>query len=245
MKNKGLLIVGIVIVIFLLVFLNSRNWQNSTPCLSLTFDDGLKSHYEIVYPTLKEKNFGGTFFIVANETEFEKRFRYPRDLMTQDQIQEISNEGFEIGSHTLTHPLLTEISDDEIEKELKESKEILETTYDIEVDSVACPRFGHNKGILEIAKKYYLNARSIFNNRPTGFVLESFGFKNDTSSDTVCNYIDIAEKNDRWLILVFHDITDEPRLWDTTIENFNNIMQCAEDSGIVVDSLKGCRERLN
>ena len=35
------------------LFLNT----DRTSCLSLTFDDGLESHYTTVYPLLKEKNF--------------------------------------------------------------------------------------------------------------------------------------------------------------------------------------------
>jgi hypothetical protein len=43
---------------------------------------------------------------------------------------------------------------------------------------------------------------------------------------------------------VFHDISNDPLLWDTSVGDFKEILNCAERSGIKVDSIKGCREEI-
>jgi len=47
-------------------------------------------------------------------------------LMTWDQVREVSKNGISIGSHSLTHPILINLEPDEIIKEIKDSKNIIE-----------------------------------------------------------------------------------------------------------------------
>ncbi len=206
--------------------------------LSLTFDDGLNSHYEIVYPLLKEKNFGATFFIVV---DLEKD-PLGRELMSSSQIQDLANSGFEIGSHTVTHPFLTQLTEKEIEEEFKKSKQILEDNYGVIVSSVAFPYGNYNDKVINIAKKYYLTGRIIYNQRPVGFLLNTVGINKTSDVDSICKYMDEAKEKKSWVILVFHDISDSPGVWDTSIDSFKEILKCAEKVGIRVDSVSGCRE---
>lgn len=65
----------------------------------LTFDDGVKSHYTIVRPLLKELGFSATFFITEG-------FDFPmnkRDFMSWQEIRQLHLDGFEIGNHTRDH----------------------------------------------------------------------------------------------------------------------------------------------
>jgi len=208
-------------------------------CLSLTFDDGLASHYNTVYPLLKQNNYSATFFIVANLSED----IYGRELMTKEQIIELSEKGFEIGSHTLTHPHLTNLNEEEIESELKYSKDILQQ-YGIVINSVAFPYGKYDEAVLDIAKKHYINARVIYNHNFNGFFINSFGLKNDIGSDVICDYIDYAKENNLWFILVLHDVVENPSVWDTSIEDFEEILECTEKVNITVDSLAGCRDKM-
>lgn len=46
-----------------------NNDKNIDNCILLTFDDGTKDHYEIVYPILKKYNISGLFFLCSNIIE--------------------------------------------------------------------------------------------------------------------------------------------------------------------------------
>ena len=59
----------------------------------------------------------------------------------------------EFGSHTLTHPRLTDIAIDEAEKEIFESKKRIEEILNIRVDSFCYPNGYYNDKIKELADK--------------------------------------------------------------------------------------------
>lgn len=59
--------------------------------------------------------------------------------MSWDEIREISEEGHVIGSHTRSHPDLTQLSVSETRKEVVESKTRLEKELGVEIDAFAYP----------------------------------------------------------------------------------------------------------
>jgi peptidoglycan/xylan/chitin deacetylase (PgdA/CDA1 family) len=68
----------------------------------------------------------------------------PQDLieslyMSWDDVEELSEEGHLIGSHTLSHPDLTQLSWKEARREVIESKKRLEKELEVEVDVFAYP----------------------------------------------------------------------------------------------------------
>jgi peptidoglycan/xylan/chitin deacetylase (PgdA/CDA1 family) len=72
----------------------------------------------------------------------------PRDggvglLLSWDEARTMHRAGMGIGSHTHTHRLLSQLTSAEQEKELADSKEILEGELRAPVDSVAYPVGGH------------------------------------------------------------------------------------------------------
>jgi polysaccharide deacetylase family sporulation protein PdaB len=85
--------------------------------VALTFDDGpVSTTTPEILNILKEKNIKATFFVVGEQVK-----RYP-GLVSQEIA-----EGHEVGNHTYTHPMLTNLQEDRIGQELKKTeKEILE-----------------------------------------------------------------------------------------------------------------------
>jgi peptidoglycan/xylan/chitin deacetylase (PgdA/CDA1 family) len=80
----------------------------------------------------------------ATIAELQRRFASdePRgwaDLMSFDEIRHLADEGHEIGSHSLTHPFMTRCNDAELERELVESKRILERELERPVLSFCYP----------------------------------------------------------------------------------------------------------
>lgn len=65
----------------------------------LTFDDSVRSQFDVVRPVLLKYGFGATFFITEG-------FDFKTDkqnYMTWEQVQRLHKDGFEIGNHTRDH----------------------------------------------------------------------------------------------------------------------------------------------
>ena len=101
----------------------------------LTFDDGLISHYRTVAPLLKKYGFRGTLFLYPTVLSSKKK-----TYMNWEQAAELVASGvFEVGSHSLYHPFLPEMSDQELERQMRESKRILEKKLGVRIRLFAYP----------------------------------------------------------------------------------------------------------
>jgi peptidoglycan/xylan/chitin deacetylase (PgdA/CDA1 family) len=81
----------------------------------LTFDDAVRSHATYVAPLLKKYGFGATFFVCEfREPAFADKTKY----MSWTQIGDLQRQGFEIGSHTLTHRHVNKLTESELAAEL-------------------------------------------------------------------------------------------------------------------------------
>lgn len=114
--------------------------------IAIVFDDGWESNYTLAYPVLKKCGFTASFFVIVGKVG-------SKGMMTWDHIKEMADNGMEIGSHTLTHPVPTELSDEELEFELKESKRILEKKLGRKIDLLSSPTGFYNPHMAKIAKK--------------------------------------------------------------------------------------------
>lgn len=64
-------------------------------------------------------------------------------FMTWDQVREMAANGIEFGSHTLTHPIMTRIPEEQVTRELLESKRLIEHELGKPVVTFAYPNGGH------------------------------------------------------------------------------------------------------
>ncbi len=115
-----------------------------TKQMIITFDDGNSSDYYIAFPVLTKYNFRATFFITIKKIGLS-------DGLTFKQIREMSDSGMSIQSHTMTHLLLSELSNDKIFWELQESKKILEQELGKSVDYLSLPGGRYNNKVKKIA----------------------------------------------------------------------------------------------
>jgi peptidoglycan/xylan/chitin deacetylase (PgdA/CDA1 family) len=108
---------------------------------AVTFDDGYRSVHEAALPVLSELGITATVFAIAEkvgETD-ELPGAGSRPLMSWDELRDLNRHGWEIGSHTLTHPDLTGLADDELERELAGSRELIESEIGHSCTSLAYP----------------------------------------------------------------------------------------------------------
>ncbi len=81
----------------------------------LTFDDGYQDAYTNALPVLQKYDMFGTFYIIRD-------YIGKAEYMTQGQIDELENAGMEIGSHSLSHPNLTTLSEADQKSQIYDSK---------------------------------------------------------------------------------------------------------------------------
>jgi peptidoglycan/xylan/chitin deacetylase (PgdA/CDA1 family) len=96
--------------------------------LHVTFDDGFRSIVNAL-PVLEKHRAHATAFVCSAPLAIpelaEDAQAAPREFeaLDWDQLRELAERGVEIGSHTVTHPRLTKLTDDELDRELRDSRE--------------------------------------------------------------------------------------------------------------------------
>ena len=109
---------------------------------AITFDDGYEGVLTRALPLLKARGFSATVFVVAGKLGGTNDWdgETPGDaLLTGDGVRALHAAGIEIGSHGATHRALPELSDADLEAEVKGSKETLERVLGAPVTSFCYP----------------------------------------------------------------------------------------------------------
>ena len=120
----------------------------------ITFDDGMLSQYTYAKPILDKYNFKTTFYIICNSVDKENR-------MNWNNIQTLEDEGHEIGSHSMNHQRLGQLSNNEMKYEIIESKRCLENKgFNVTSFSFPYNDGDNNKKILKIIADNYNIART-------------------------------------------------------------------------------------
>ncbi len=144
-------------VISLAQFLEHQ--QNHTPLpersVLITIDDGYKTAKTVAWPILKKYGHPFTLYVYPHAIS-----RYPSSLTWED-LQAMAQEGVSVQSHSLTHPLLTHPGQPMsrpayvawIDRELGESKELLESHLHQPVTSLAYPYGGYDELVVERAQQ--------------------------------------------------------------------------------------------
>ena len=129
-----------------------RGWQKDytgKKVVALTFDDGYVDFYTNVLPIIKKYNIKTNLYIITSTTINGK-------YVNEEQIKELSNSGLvSIGSHTVSHNPLASLKAEQIETELKDSKEYLENLLGKEIKTISYPTGSYNSSVLNTAQEYY------------------------------------------------------------------------------------------
>jgi len=124
---------------------NKKFSKNKTQFV-LTFDDGFEECYTVIAPLLEKYNCKGVFFINTNyinsdlsyQDEFNKRIHLTtKTPMSWIQVIDLHKRGHTIGSHTLDHYNLSELSIKNIENQIRRNKVILEEKLNYKCDYFA------------------------------------------------------------------------------------------------------------
>ena len=156
----------------------------------MIFDDGFKDFYTNAFPILKKYNFKATIYPVTDTLlgeNIEWDIYSKTEHLSANNIKEISEYGIEIGSHTATHPDLTKLSFNKINKELSDSKKCIEDIIKKPINSISFPFGSWNLDIWNAAKKSgYKNAAAYRNHSKAKFpIVPTIGAYSFDTLDTL------------------------------------------------------------
>jgi peptidoglycan/xylan/chitin deacetylase (PgdA/CDA1 family) len=132
--------------------------------LVVTFDDGFAQVYHRAFPILAELRLPATVFLVTDFVDGQRPLAWPdfdpRPTPALDellpiswpQVRELSEGGWEIGSHTRTHPHLTRVDDETLVEEIEVSKKACEAHVNRPCRSIAYPFGAADSRVAEVAR---------------------------------------------------------------------------------------------
>ena len=120
----------------------------------ITFDDGYKSVYDYGWPILKKHKFPFAVFVYTNYIGAGKA------SLSWNQVRKMSQAGVLVGSHSVSHPILTRIDGmthqayhDWIWKELAKSRDIISQKLKKDVTYFAYPFGAFDDTVAALAKQ--------------------------------------------------------------------------------------------
>ena len=121
--------------------------------VTTSWDDDAVSGMRVA-ELLGEKKMRGTFYVPTSQLGGVSHF-------TAANLRSLVADGFEIGAHTISHRVLTEISPSELEKEVGGCKPVLEQMLGKEVVMFCYPRGRFNASVVrELQRAGYGGART-------------------------------------------------------------------------------------
>jgi peptidoglycan/xylan/chitin deacetylase (PgdA/CDA1 family) len=133
-------------------FYDAVNAPPAPKTFAVTFDDAYRSVIELGFPVLSRLGVPGTVFVPTSFTGSDEPMSWPgidhwvggpheSELvpMSWEELARLTEAGWEIGAHTLTHPHLTELDDATLAAELQGSRRDCESNLDRPCRSFAYP----------------------------------------------------------------------------------------------------------
>jgi peptidoglycan/xylan/chitin deacetylase (PgdA/CDA1 family) len=105
----------------------------------ITFDDGFRDFYTHASPILQKYGFTATMFLTTSFiSNHGKRFK-EKPCLSWNEVRELHQKGISFGSHTITHPQLKILPREHVQREVKESKDIIENELGSAIESFSYP----------------------------------------------------------------------------------------------------------
>ena len=200
--------------------------------IAFTFDD--TSSYDLGAATMLEQHgHRGTFYVVSGYLG-----TGPLQLSSAD-VASLHARGHEIGSHSVTHPDLTTVSDAQLHSELADSKATLEGIVGVPVRDFAYPYGAYDARVINATRLHYQSARTADGDvgnadpyRVPGVVIDRA-----TSVATAESYVDMAIAGNKTVFFLFERITSSPGTWDWTPGQLETLLDYVDAKGVAVKTV--------
>jgi peptidoglycan/xylan/chitin deacetylase (PgdA/CDA1 family) len=232
--NNGLLTLGVAAND---LYGNPGVWVDSAQAhgvISLTFDDGWENQYTNAYPLMQARAITGTFYVITSQIG-------NSDHMTYAELQDLQSHGSEIGSHSATHPDLTQLSDEQIQQECASSKDALQANG-LVVNNFAYPWGSYDWHTDSIVSQYYRTGRNVY---CSGDVVQLPFYDFDLPANegdaggygvlsTLKSIVDKVYSTNDWAVIYFHQIlpnvSNSPEVLNT--DTFTSFLDYIQSKGI-------------
>ena len=124
----------------------------------LTFDDAYLDFWVKALPIFMELKVRSVIFVPValvgsyNQWDYD-RIRIKKPIMNWEHIKELHSLGFEIGSHSLTHPYLSKIDPQKAWEEIYTSKVILEDKLGTEIKAFCYPYGDYSQQVRDMVQR--------------------------------------------------------------------------------------------
>jgi peptidoglycan/xylan/chitin deacetylase (PgdA/CDA1 family) len=181
------------------------------PLITITFDDGWESVYTQALPVLQKYGFHSTQYVITGTFT---NYSY----MSEAQLKSMKASGHDVAAHTITHPDLTTLTDDQLDKELKNSQNTINKDFGTTQDFTS-PYGAYNAHTLQEIGKFYRSQKNAEGD-PNANELETINVKQSFDALNIKSYsvrdsttiydlqklVEDAQKHNGWLVLTYHQI---------------------------------------
>jgi peptidoglycan/xylan/chitin deacetylase (PgdA/CDA1 family) len=210
---------------------STKECCNLQAMVTFSFDDGFESTYTKAFPILQKYGYPATVFVIASAID-------TPGYLTASQLRELQSKGWEIGSHTLTHRFLTELSNEELLEELIKSKTTLDS-LGLKVFGIASPGGKYDEKVISAITQYYSYHRTSW---PSGlndlplkdesdrYYLKAVSIEATTTLEEAKQWVLKAKAEKKWLIFIFHRI-DETGQYNWSSQDFEELVRFVKEQG--------------
>lgn len=235
--------------IFLAFLFAAILWMNAAPAycqkeavITFTFDDGSETIFTNAFPILEKYGFPATLYPVTKYIGIDSWY------VSWNQIDVLGKQRWEIGSHSHTHPNMTELSDAEIAQELELSARILRE-HGFIASSYASPFGEFNERVLRQVKSRFSYHRKAWgglaeNPENNHYEISAVELKQPMKFEDVKPLIDRAAKEKKWLIFLLHAVVKTgPREFQFSGAELEKIVDYINNQKLKVTTLSGYFEK--
>ena len=212
-----------------------RDIKNSQGYITFRFDDATASTYQNAYALMQPYGYAGSVFPIINSVG-------TAGYMTVDQLNTLYNNGWDVGSHTMTHSYPQTLDTAGMMAELANSKQwLLNHGYTNSANLFVAPYFAMTSAYYDLISQYYLTCGvGNFVSIPAGkgsLPLPSPNFfqatngkidLNSLPTDLAGNLNAVAQHGE-WTIVLVHTVSTPQEIAD-----FTNLLQLVQASGLKV-----------
>jgi peptidoglycan/xylan/chitin deacetylase (PgdA/CDA1 family) len=216
--------------------------------VSFTFDDVPRNVMENAAPVLDEHGVKGTFYVALGMSSANREF------LAQEHVRALTERGHHIGCHTFTHYSLRKGSAKGLYEDALAGKRALEPL----VGGPSAEHFAFPYGSVSVRAKTLL--RDVFATMRTSTpginagrvdlnYLKAEGLYRrgpGLDLDRVRRRVQSIGRRGGWLIFYTHGVSNDPRHWDTSSEDFRRAVEIVMESETpilpVPDALRRLRD---
>ena len=128
------------------------------PMLAITFDDAWRDTLELALPVLAKRGLSATVFAAV---DFAVSAESGKPFIRPGELRELGDAGHEVGCHSWSHRELPDVPDEELGRELLDSRRWLEDVVGRRVVTFAYPRGAYDERSVAIVRREYESAVTI------------------------------------------------------------------------------------